>query len=349
MRKLICIILAVMMLLSLSACKEKRDPNVPVFTYVEEETTPAKVIRQDETWYAITNTYGMADFCFAVGDSYDTMETVYQTPNGGYLRNLTAEGQWCTFFEKGTQSLRYALYNAEDGSITDMYSTDELSSQNGSMVFINGCVYFGVIDHEHSTGMLKRYDIAAGTLEDFFPLPYAEIDTVQALSRDGDDVLVAVKSAEDQHSQIYRLSTIDRALQVVELPLAVHTIYSASYDPTLKSYILYYEDGNDQSEDIGIYRQAEDSLTSVYTFEDGCYAYYDTVECLDGKIYWCLQDNATGSFTDKYDLMVYDCKAGTLVSYTQGYSFTLNEDSFYFLTLLPEEPLKIELYEHPYK
>jgi len=342
-------ILAILMLLSLTACRDKRDPDVPVFTYVEEGTTPSKVIRQEDRWYAITNTYGLADFCFAVGDSYDTMETVYQSPNGGYLRNLTAEGQWCAFFEKGTQSLRYALYNAEDGSITDMYLTDEISNQNGSMVFINGCVYFGVIDHENSSGMLKCYDIAAGTLEDFFPLPYAEIDTVQALSRDGDDVLVTVKSAEDQRSQIYRLSTIDRTLRIVELPFAVHTVYSASYDPTLNAYILYYEDGTAHSEDIGIYRQDEAALRSVYTFEDGCYAYFDTVECRDGRIYWCLQDNATGSFADKYDLMVYDCEAEVMTKYPQGISFTLNEDGFHYLTLASSERPTIELYERPYK
>lgn len=349
MRKLICIILAVMLLLSLSACKEKRDPDVPVFTYVEEGTTPAKIIRQEDHWYAITNTYGMADFCFAVGDSYDTMETVYQAPNGGYLRNLIAEGQWCAFFEKGTQSLRYALYNAEDGSITDMYLADEVSSQNGSMVFINGCVYFGVIDHENSAGMLKCYDIASGTLTDLCALPYAEIDTVQALSRDGDDVLVAVKAMEDQHSQIYRLSTVDGSREVIDLPLNVHTVYSASYDPGQKAYILYYEDSEQRTEDIGIYRQDEDTVTSVYTFADGCYAYFDTVECRDGRIYWCLQDNATGSFADKYDLLIYDCEEEAFMRYPQGYSFTLNGKSFYCLTLEEGEPLKISLYERPYK
>lgn len=345
-----CVFLAaLLLLLSLSACKEKRDPNVPIFTYTEEGTTPAKIIGEGDHWYAITNTYGLADFCFVAGDSYDTMEPVYQTPNGGYLRNLTAEGPLCAFFEKGVQSLRYALYNAEDGSVTDMYTADELSNQNGNMVFVNGCVYFGVIDYENSAGMLKCYDIAAGTLTDFCPLPYAEIDTVQALSRDGDDVLVTVKAKEDQRSQIYRLSTIDGSREILELPQNVHTVYSASYDPSQNAYIVYYQDGNDRSESIGIFCAEENAITPVYTFEEGCYAYFDTVECRDGKIYWCLQDNPTGSFTDKYELLIYDCEDEAFVQYPQGYSFTLNEESFFCLTLEEGTPLKISLYERPYK
>ena len=218
MRRITCLFLAILMLFSLSACKEKRDPDVPIFTYEGDGNTPAKVICENDRWYAINNTYGLADFCFVSGDSYDAMEAVYQAPNGGLLRNLTAEGDWCAFYERGVQNLRYVLYNAKDGTMTDMYKADELSNQNGNMVFVNNCVYFGVIDYENSTGMLKCYDIAAGTLTDFCPLPYAEIDTVQALSRDGDDVLVTVKAKEDQRSQLYRLSTIDGSREIIDLP-----------------------------------------------------------------------------------------------------------------------------------
>ena len=349
MRRLICIFLAIVMLLSLAACKEKRDPDIPVFSFTEDGTTPAKIIREDDHWFAINNTYGLADFYFVSGDSYDTMETVYQPPNGGLLRNLTAEGDWCAFYERGVQSLRYVLYNAKDGTMTDMYKADELSNQNGNMVFVNDCVYFGIIDYENSAGMLKCYDITAGTLTDFCPLPYAEIDTVQALSRDGDDVLVTIKAGTERRSQIYRLSTIDSSQTIIELPANVHTVYSASFDSTLDAYIIYYQDGDDRSEDIGIFYEGESAITSLYTFEDGCYAYFDTVECKDGKIYWCLQDNPTGSFQDQYDLMIYDGKARTMQQYPRAISFTLNENSFHYLTLMSEENLKIDLYERPYK
>lgn len=348
MRKIICIFLAIGMLSGLCACR-LHDPGVPLFSYEGDGNLPAKIIRENDHWYAIYNTYALADFSFAAGDSFDAMETVYQAPNGGLIRNLTAEGPWCAFYERGVQSLRYVLYNGEDGSMTDMYTAGQISDQNGNMVFVNGCVYFGVIDYENSTAMLKRYDIAAGTLTDFFPLPYAEVDTVQALSRDGDDVLVAVKAAGDQHSQIYRLSTIGGAMQLIDLPANVHTIYSASYDPTQEAYILYYEDGNRHDEHIGIYRREDASLTPVYTFDDGCYAYFDTVECRDGRIYFVLQDNPTGSFTDQYGLMVYHCETGHLQQFPQAYACTLNEKTFHYLRFLGEAAPKVELYEVPYR
>lgn len=348
MRRIICVFLAIGMLFGLCAC-QPHDPAVPIFTYEEEGNTPAKVIRENDHWYAIHNTYGLADFSFAAGDSFDTMEIIYQTPNGGLIRSLTAEGSWCAFYERGVQSLRYVLYNAEDGSLTDMYTADELSNQNGNMVFVNNCVYFGVIDYENSAGMLKRYDIAAGTLTDFCALPYAEIDTVQALSRDGDDVLVTVKAVGDQHSQIYRLSTIDGSQKIIDLPANVHTVYSVSFDPTQDAYIIYYQDGDDRSEDIGIYREGESAITSLYTFDDGCYAYYDTVECRDGRIYWVLQDNPTGSFTDRYNLLIYNCETGQLQQFPQAYACTLNEKTFHYLRFLGDSAPKVELYEVPYR
>lgn len=348
MRRVICVFLAIGMLFGLCACRS-HDPDVPLFSYEGDGNLPAKIIREEDHWYAIYNTYGLADFSFAAGDNFDAMEPVYQPPNGGLIRNLTAEGPWCAFYERGVQSLRYVLYNAEDGSLTDMFTASELSNQNGNMVFVNGCVYFGVIDYENSTGMLKRYDIAAGTLTDFCPLPYAEIDTVQALSRDGDDVLVTVKATGDQRSQIYRLSTTGGSQAIIDLPENVHTVYSASYDPTQEAYIVYYQDGTDRTEHIGIYREEAASLTPVYTFEAGCYAYYDTVECRDGRIYFVLQDNPNGSFTDKYTLMIYDCETETLQQFPQAYACTLNEKTFHYLRFLSESAPRVELYEVPYR
>lgn len=346
MRKCSCFVLALLLLLSFSACK-KETASGPLHVYEEEGSMPAAIVSENGHWYAITNTYGLADFAFAAGDSYDTMEPIYHTPNGGMIRTLAAEGDYCAFYERAVQNLRYVLYNAKDGSLTDMYVSPELSNQNGAIVLLNGCAYFGLIDYQNSAGMLMRYDIASGKLEEFCPLPYAEIDTVQALSHDGDDILVTVKA--DLRSQIFRISTIDGTKETIDLPPVAHTVYSASYDPTQDAYIIYYQDGEDQSEDIGIYHAGEDAITSVYTFNSGCYAYYDIVECRDGKIYWSLQDNPVSSFEDVYDLVVYDCATDRLIRYPQGIAFALGEESVYYLTLCFDQAPSVELHEIPYK
>lgn len=88
------------------------------------------------------------------------------------------------------------------------------------------------------------------------------------------------------------------------MPEAVKYVYCVSYDSKNDTCALYYADND--SEDIGILKEGQTKIASVFTFSQNHYAYQDKIDCHDGHIYWIAQANVSGNITDHYTFIDYN-------------------------------------------
>jgi hypothetical protein len=113
------------------------------------------------------------------------------------------------------------------------------------------------------------------------------------------------------------------------LPTDTYYVFSVSYDAVNKACALYYADSD--SEDIGIMKQGDTAIRSIYTFGSNQYAYQDQIQCLNGRIYWISQYNVSGNVTDHYSLVEYDYLSDLPNETQRTLNFYVDEHGEYLL------------------
>ena len=92
---------------------------------------------------------------------------------------------------------------------------------------------------------------------------------------------------------------------------------------------LYYADND--SEDIGILKEGQTEIASVFTFSQNHYAYQEKIDCHDGHIYWIAQANVSGNVTDHYTFIDYNYLDRKPTEIDRTFSFYRNEIELYLL------------------
>lgn len=336
MKHIVCILLAMMLCLVAAGAQAKilRGSllNGPIAEYGREGELPAKAAYADGLWYMLLNGYGSSEYAISVSGDCREISPVYHVPEGSAVWFLEADGGYAAWCERGEGSYRYMLYDHESGDVEEFFSTGAAKPQNQGLAIHDGGVYFGNIDYAGRKAALLRYDISEARVEELFILPYAGERSIQALNIT-EGMLVAAVTGEDDCVEILTIDLDDgQVIRSLKLPENVEYVYAVAKDTVTDNYAIYYLDGKNFAENIGICRAGAQAVKSLFTFGSNVYAYRDAIEYANGHVCWVIQMNVSGRIIDHYRLVVYDAATDTPKEYARTFDFHLDGDNIYALS-----------------
>ncbi len=333
-RRILCAFLALAMLLSLAACgggdiavelvKETAWAEYPI------DEAPVKIIDAGGVWYAIMGEYIGDHFELAVGENYDSLDTVYEADHVA-IWFFEANEKYAVWGERSAYACTFKLYIRETGEVYDIrtLSTDG-AYQNANVGLYGDDVYFLETDYTAGKSGILRYDIEAGELSLFYEFTYAEARSAMNLSLVGDS-LIATGNVGGKASLVRFDLAAGGAPDVRTLRGSVDFVYDAAYDTVTRAYAIYYLD-KDGAEHIGVISAKSDAIANIFTFEENVYAYEDTVCMHDGHVYWVTQINTSGIVSEHYRFIDYDYSAHTRTEYLRTFGFTVAADGVYLIS-----------------
>ncbi len=333
-KRFLCALLALIILLSLAACggkdiavelvKETAWAEYPV------EEAPVKVVEADGVWYALMGEYIGDHFELAVGENYDSLDTVYEADHVS-IWFFEANEKYAVWGERSTYACTFKLYIRETGEICEIRTlSTEAGYQNANVGLHGDDIYFLETEYSLEKSGILRYDIAEGELSLFYEFTYAEDRSAMNLSLAG-DTLLATGNVGGKASLV-RFDLAKGGEPVVrKLRESVDYAYDAAYDSVTGAYAIYYLDKNG-AEHIGVISAKSDAIANIFTFEENVYAYEDTVCMHDGHVYWVTQINTSGIVSEHYRFIDYDYSAHTRTEYLRTFGFTVAKDGVYLLS-----------------
>lgn len=320
---LLCILVAVLLLLSsCSVFVQQRQPET--LNSYPKETAPSQIIKTENRWVMLNNAYENPDYTISVGEDFDNTNSVYSTKNVSiwYIDANENGVVWC---EKSTEFYSYKTYafNTQTVEIISQIPVgDDFQPQNVGIYL--GSVYFCFIDYEQQEVRAMVYDLESKETSIALKAPFKEENQPYSINLE-DEFLSFVCS---EYVKVIDLKN-DKAVFESDLPQTVQHVFTVSYDSINDTCALYYTDG--KSEDIGILKEGEDNISSVFTFATNHYAYHDTIQCSDGHIYWIDQANVSGNISDHYTLVDYNYLENKPTETDKTFEFYLDKGVLYSL------------------
>lgn len=346
MKKALALFCAIMVGSACTGCKESAEQIVNMANYTAETGYPAHVIPvEDGKFYSLLHAYDSESYAISVSDSAAVTNTIHTLPEESWTWHFDASKDgaiWC----ESNMTYVWKCYHAADGTITEIDGDYQQSGyQNIKVGVYNAYAFYAHIDYAHETAEIIRYNMLTKTKETFYTLPYSGQTSIQSLKVSGKYLTIAgCLDSEYPDAVVIDLETDETT--VFELAEAASYIFDAAYDGN--SLALYFENAATMSEEIGIYDKDKQALGSVILFDENCYAYQDTIDCRDGKIYWVEHQNIDGNPQDLFSMHVYDMQKMTTNTIAAAFDYTLTEDGLYYLSYLGDTQ-KIQLIREPRK
>ncbi len=185
-------------------------------------------------------------------------------------------------------------------------------------------VYYCAINYDNQEVQVIAYDITTKTTSDVYNVDFDEAKQPYSINLENEYLSFVcseqIKVLNLQNNEVVFDST---------LPDTIKYVYSVSYDSKNDTCALYYADND--SEDIGVLKEEQSEIASVFTFSQNHYAYQDKIECHDGHIYWIAQANVSGAVTDHYRFIDYNYLDHKPTEIERTFSFYRNESELYLL------------------
>lgn len=294
--KLLCVLLPVVLILS--GCIHTAPKATRIATY-PRDNAPLQIIPAGDRWVALVGAYESDDYSVSVSDSPETLNPVYSVKDTS-IWFFTANEHCIAWCEESETTYTYNVYLLDEEKVETLASieiNDRYQPQNVGVYRTS--VYYTTIDYTAQTVTVHSYDIATKTTGIVLSEPYAEGGAPYVISvEDG-----FLSYAGYQSATVIRLDDGEVVFQA-NLPKAVEYVYAISYDSANDACGLYYCD--EDSEDIGIFKEGDTEVLSHFTFNEHHYAYQDQIRCTNGHLYWIVQSNISGRITDHYVLMEYN-------------------------------------------
>ena len=340
MKKTICRILLLLLVLSLfllTGCSLKKQPEV--LKSFPKETAPSQVVKTDDRWVLLNSTYGGDDYTISVGENLDSLNDIYAADDVSiwYFEANETGIVWC---EKTEEFYTYKVYAFETQKVevlSQVPAAEEYQPQNVE-IFHNTC-YYCTIDYQQQKVYVRAYDIESKNTTDVYTAAFVEENQPYGIC------------AEDAYLSFFCTGQItvlnlenNEIVMDSLLPSVVKRVFCVSYDCKNNTFALYYADAD--SEDIGIWKEGDSEIVSLFTFNENRYAYRDKIECCDGHIYWITQSNISGMVADHYLLVDYDYLNHKPVETTRTFDFCRDEDGLHILRFNKKEYTHIDLCQY---
>ncbi len=328
MKRVVCYVLLLLIGLSLFILPGCSDLVPKVHTQIMKsypvETAPGQIIKTENQWVMLQNVYGGLDHTITVGQDLDSSSNVYSAQDISiwYFEANDNGIVWC---EKSKEFYTYKVYafNTENVETIRQVSVEEGFQPQNVGIFGN-IAYYCLIDYEKQEVRVIAYDILSKTTTDVNTFALEEKNQPYFINLETQYLSFACSN----QVSVFDMQSNETVYQTT-LPDDVKHVFSISYDSTNDYCALYYSDGD--SEDIGVLKEGENDILSVFTFSPDHYAYQDKIECHDGHIYWIAQANVTGRVTDHYKLIDYNYIEHKVVEVDRTFSFCRAGNDLYIL------------------
>ena len=229
---------------------------------------------------------------------------------------------WC---EKSQEFYTYKIYVFETQKVETVFqvAVDKGYQPQNIGIYLD-TVYYCTINYDSQEVQVIAYDITTKATSDVCKVEFDEAKQPYSINLEN-EYLSFVCSEQIKVLNLQNNETVFDST----LPEAVKYVYSVSYDIQNDTCALYYADND--SEDIGVLREGQTEIASVFTFSQNHYAYQDKIECYDGHIYWIAQANVSGNVTNHYTFVDYNYLDHKPTEIDRTFSFYRNENELYML------------------
>ena len=316
------LILSMLLLSGCSALMPQKQPQI-VNTY-PKETAPSQVIKAGEQWVLLRSTYGGQNYTISVGEDSNPTNNIYSVGDVSiwYFEANKNGVVWC---EESQEFYTYKIYVFETQKVETVFqvAVDKGYQPQNIGIYLN-TVYYCAINYDSQEVQVIAYDITTKATSDVYKVEFDEAKQPYSINLEN-EYLSFVCSEQIKVLNLQNNETVFDST----LPEAVKYVYSVSYDIQNDTCALYYADND--SEDIGILKEGQTEIASVFTFSQNHYAYQDKIECYDGHIYWIAQANVSGYVTNHYTFVDYNHLDHKPTEIDRTFSFYRNESELYLL------------------
>ena len=340
MKKIICMICLLLILsLTLTGCTFLSFLNRTKLASYSKDVGPSQVIKTEKYWVSLINEYGKSDYSISVSDTSEKLVGIYSVEDVGiwYFEANDNGVVWC---ESSEESYSYKFYGFSDKEVKTIHEAPKSAGYQPQNVgiFLDK-VYFTFIDYENQTINVCEYEIETESINVFDSYEWVLDKIPYPISVENG----YLSFAYSEYIKVINLNT-EEVVFKADLPENSRKVFAVSYDSINDTCALYYADAD--SEDIGIFKEEDSAIRSVFTFEKNIYAYEDKIRCVDGHIYWIEQINYSGYITDHYQLIDYSYFDGKKTETKRTFYFNCNEHGMYLLRFNRRgDYTGVELYE----
>lgn len=327
MKKLIAISLLLTLVLSLAGCNShipQGDPGTKLASFPTDSNYPVKLVKTDSYWVSLVGRYGSSSSSISVSDTAQDLHTVYSAEDVT-VWFMDADDEYVIWSELSEEFYTYKVHSIAAGTTETIFQTtanDVMQLRNVSLH--NGFAYYAYMDYSAQQAHVFRYDLQKKSAEPIFSPKWEGDKSVMSFAVQDGLLSIAVPEG----ITVLDLNSGETVYKNL-LPTDIHYVFSVSYDAVNKTCALYYADSD--SEDIGIMKQGDATIRSIYTFGSNQYAYQDQIQCLNGRIYWISQFNASGNVTEHYSLVEYDYLSDLPNETQRTLNFYVDEHGEYLL------------------
>ena len=309
----------------LFGCSGNVSTNEPqVIASFPKDTAPSQVIKTKNHWVMLHSTYSDVNYSISFGEGFVSRNTIYTAEDVSiwYFEANDNAIVWC---EKSSEFYTYKVYSFDNQEIDTVFQCPtEAGFQPQNIGIFQDRVYYCAIDYQQKTVGVFAYQLGAKTTAEVFSVVLDEAWQPYSINLEN-TFLSFVCSGEVKVLDLQTNETVFDS----PLPGAVSHVFGISYDSKNDTCALYYADSD--SEDIGILKEGDEKISSIFTFSQNHYAYQDKLECYDGHIYWIAQANVSGNVADHYRLVDYNYLEHQAVETYRAFNFYRNDSDVYTL------------------
>jgi hypothetical protein len=289
-----------------------------------KETAPSQVIKTENQWVMLNSTYLSPNYTISVSDNLENAKEIYSVNDVSiwYFEANEKAIVWC---EDADEFCTFKAYDFETQKTHTIFQTSADSNFHPENIGIYlDVAYFCVIDYEQEEVRVLAYNIDSETTNELYSVELRE--EMQPYSIHLENEYLSFMCSDQ--IKVLNLEN-NETVYDSNLPSSVEHVFDVSYDSIHDTCALYYADSD--SEDIGILKEGEDIISSVFTFAKSHYAYQDKIECHDGHIYWINQANVSGNIADHYTFIDYNYLEHKPVEVDRAFEFCRQENTMYVL------------------
>lgn len=298
------------------------------------DVSPLEMIQAGDTYYSFIGTFGETSYALSVSDDIATTNIVYKPSKPVIIWFFEANENYATWCETSESGDTFLYYDKANNSVTEIFSRadDNENYQLNKVALYNDFIYFANIDYTNETADIMCYHIPESSLTSIYSAEFTEDYAITNLSL-SENILTSVTNVKGKSKLInIDLDTMENPT-VTELPKKSYFVFDAKYDASTSTYALYYISTNNK-EYIGTYKAGQESIENIFTFSNSYYAYQDSIQYIDGDIYWVIQANSKSITTtpERYALVIWNHETDELFEYSRTYNFCSGENGFYYFS-----------------
>ena len=275
MKKAICLtvlLLLISFLFVLSGCSafiSQKQPQI-VKSYLKE-TAPSQVIKTENQWVMLHNTYGNGNYNISVGESLDSSSNIYSV-NDVSIWYFEANENGIVWCERSLEFYTYKIYVFETKKVETIFqiAVDKGYQPQNIGMYLNAA-YYCSINYDNQEVQVIEYDITTKTTTEVIKSEFDESNQPYSINLENEYLNFV---CSDQ-IKVLNLQNSEVVFDIA-LPDTVKYLYSVSYDSKNDTCALYYADND--SEDIGVLEEGENDILSVFTFSQNYYAYQEKIK-----------------------------------------------------------------------